>query len=84
MPDLAASRPAVSPILQMFRRRQRAGEALEDGRLLKLSDAAAYLGMSRRRLLLLIQRGDIPSVRFGHKGWHKLRWDQIRKMQNAK
>jgi excisionase family DNA binding protein len=49
-------------------------------KLLRMSEAAAVLGVSTFTIRNLIVSGRLPSVRFGPKGWHRIRRDDVERL----
>ena len=49
-------------------------------RLLRASEVAAALGISPWRVRELVASGDLPSVRFGSKGWHRFRLEDVERL----
>lgn len=55
------------------------GEAGESpGRLLTTGEGAALLGVSQKTFARIVDRGDIPCVRFGQRGRRRVREDDVR------
>ena len=55
------------------------GEAGEGpGRLLTTGEGAALLGVSQKTFARIVDRGDIPCVRYGQRGRRRVREDDVR------
>jgi excisionase family DNA binding protein len=49
-------------------------------RLIGASEVAAMLGCSRERVLALVSEGALTSVRFGARGWHRFRREDVERL----
>jgi excisionase family DNA binding protein len=49
-------------------------------RLLRAKEVADLLGVTAWRVRELVASGDLPSVRFGLKGWHRFRLEDVERL----
>ena len=52
-------------------------------RLLRLSEVAEALGVSRGRVRELVADGQLRSVRFGEHGWHRVPVEEVERILSA-
>jgi excisionase family DNA binding protein len=49
-------------------------------RLYRLSEVATILGVSADRVRELVRDGDLPSVRLGGQGWHRIPAEAVERL----
>ena len=49
-------------------------------RLYRASEVARLYGVSAERVRELAASGELPSVRFGEKGWHRFRAEDVERL----
>ena len=49
-------------------------------RLLRVSEVAAMLGTSTKRVLELVASGELSSIRLGGTGWHRIHADAVERL----
>jgi excisionase family DNA binding protein len=49
-------------------------------RLLRASEVARLLGVTKNRVLELVNDGELRSVRLGGTGWHRFRVDDVERL----
>jgi excisionase family DNA binding protein len=49
-------------------------------RLLRANEVARMLGVTPWRVRELVASGDLPSVRFGTRGWHRFRLEDVERL----